>query len=276
MLYPNSSERVKKINEVAQLFESKGYPKTANGVLSFENLLQEPTFPADLAHRFNHLLDTFHNEFSGSIKEGQVYREQVFIEIREIITRSVNKLTYVNFSAKSSELMPIVVSIKNGRNVIGDIASELGTVRKSSKRAAFHLCCYAYLVMVEGVFDDIARAINFFSRINEDKVTNISRLMNKRVGDILNEFSTVPTFLKDWEEKKHRRNAIAYATAYYNSDKDEVQFVDMLSPKPYDKTISLNDFLLTELEFEDVVDSFSYIMVLLGLIELFVIKNLVF
>ena len=174
MLYPDSTRRIEEVNNIADLFAKKGFPKTANEVESYPNILREPEFPSDFT--------------SG--------------------------------------------------------------------------------------FDEIARALYFFSKVTKSNIPKASKLAKKQVGDILNEFSTVPVFLENWEEKKHIRNAIAHATTYYDPVKDDVRFVD--APSHYDKTKSLKDFMLIALEFDDVVASFSYVISLLGLLDLITIKNLKF
>lgn len=98
--------------------------------------------------------------------------------------------------------------------------------------------------------------------------------MKKPVSEIQKEFNVVPVFLENWEEKRHIRNAIAHATTYYDPVKDEVRFVD--APAHYDETKKFYAFLLIVLEFDDLTESFFYIICLLGLLELIMIKNLKF
>lgn len=273
MFYPDSERRIEEINKIVELFKSKGYPKTAKEAARFADLLCESSFPSNLPSKFNGILAIFEEEFKNSLIEGKTYRARVFAEVEEIVVGAVNR-TYPEFFNKTSEILPILDTIRNGRNVIGDIADEIVTIAKSNRKLMFLLCCYGYLIMVEGIFDEISRALYFFSKLTKSHVPRVTRLLNKQVSDIMKDFGTVPVFLENWEEKKHIRNAIAHATTYYDPAKDEVRFVDTLSH--YDETKRLHDFMLIVLEFDDLADSFSYILCLLGLLELFTIKNLKF
>lgn len=166
MLYPDSEKRIENINEIAELFQYKGYPKTAKEAASFADMLRESSFPSNLTPKFNGILDIFREEFVNSIIEGKAYRARVFEEIEEIIIGAVNR-TAPEFFTKEREIAPILDTIKNGKNVIGNIADEITTISRSNKKIAFFLCCYSYLIMVEGIFDEISRALYFFSKLTK-------------------------------------------------------------------------------------------------------------
>jgi hypothetical protein len=271
MLYPDSEKRIKIINEIADVLKSRGYLKTAKEAASFADMQRESEFPADLSSKFNGIINIFAEEFKDSLIEGKTYRAKVFEEIEEIVVGAVNR-TYPKFFSSYSEISPILTAILNGRNTIGDIADEIVTIAKSNKKIMFLLCCYGYLIMVEGVFDEISRVLYFFSKLTESHVPRAPSILNKDVGEIIKEFSVPPVFLENWEEKKHIRNAIAHATTYFDPAKEEVRFVD--APSNYDKTKSLHDFLWIVLEFDDLAESFSIILCLLELLKLFAFKEL--
>lgn len=273
MLYPDSEKRVQIAKEMADVFRSRGYVKTAKEAENFGNILLESKFPADIASKFNKLINIFADEFNDSLTQGKDYRVRVFEEIEEIIVGAADR-TYPKFFSAYSEISPILLAIKDGRTTIGDIADEIVSIAKSNRKIMFLLCCYSYLIMVEGVFDEISRALYFFSKLTVSHVPKASSILRKDVNEILKEFRVLPVFLENWEEKKHIRNAIAHATTFFDSEKDEVRFVD--APSHYETTKSLNDFLLVVLEFDDIAESFSIILCLLELLKLLTIKNLGF
>ena len=273
MLYPDSENRIEELNKLVELFKIKGHPKTAKEALSFADMLRESSFPLNLTSKFNGILKIFEEEFTNSLTEGKAYRAKVFNEVKEIVIGAFNR-THPEFFIKYSEILPILNNIKNAKDVCGDIADETDSTKKSYSKVDFYLTCYSYMILVEGIFDEICRALYFFSKLSKTNAPKASTVFEKQVRKIIKEFDPVPVFLENWEEKRHIRNAIAHATTYYDPVKDEVRFVDTLSPSHYDKTMKFRDFLLIDLELEDLAESFLLILCLLGLLELFARKKL--
>jgi hypothetical protein len=271
MLYPDSERRIKIATEILQIFKSRGYIATAKEGEIIVTILRESVLPPDLASIFNTIINVFAEEFKNSLEEGKNYRSQVFDEIEKIINGAVDR-TFPQIFGAYSEIDPIFTNILNGRNTIGDIADEITTFAKSNRKIMFLLCCYSYLIMVEGVFDEICRALYFFSKLTKTHTPKGSEILQKSVKQIMKDFTVVPLFLQNWEEKKNIRNAIAHATTYFDAEKDEVRFIDKQAG--YDKTKSLNDFLLIVLEFDDIAESFSILLCLLEMLKLVTLKNL--
>lgn len=271
MLYPDSEKRIEIASDILNVFKARGYVATAKEAENLVNILRESILPSDLASKFNTIINVFAKEFKNSLEEGKTYRSQVFEEIEEIIIGAADRI-FPQFFSAYSEIEPTFTNILNGRTVIGDIADEITTIAKSNRKIMFFLCCYAYLIMIEGVFDEICRVLYFFSKLTKTHTPKSSEILQKSVKQIMSDFTIAPLFLENWKEKKSIRNAIAHATTYFDAEKDEVRFID--KPAGYGKTKSLNDFLLIVLEFDDIAESFSILLCLLEMLKLVTLKNL--
>lgn len=138
------------------------------------------------------------------------------------------------------------------------------------------LLLYAYLIIVEGLFDELTRILFFFTNLEKGVALSTGDLSKVTVRDTLREIQPTPIFLKDWDEKNHIRNAIGHARAYYREEQGEIHFVD-IKPKEgtisYDKTIQMRRFMEMAMELEETVEAFYLIMILLRLHDLILSKN---
>lgn len=271
MLYPDSDRRMEYARATIDILLDRGYTKTAIEAEVLASILYQSSLPPSLAKEFNKLVQTFGKEFKESLAQGKDYRERVFDQITEIIIGAVDR-TYPAFFSSYSQLLPVLSAIANGRRAIGDVADELNQFARSNKKILFFLCCYGYLLMVEGVFDEITRALYYFYRLTNKGAPDVSAISSMSVNEIIREFPITPVFLEKWEEKRHIRNAIAHASTSFNSKNNQVTFVD--APSKFTKTISLNNFLLMVLEFDDIAESFAILLCFINLLELLTVKNL--
>jgi hypothetical protein len=265
MLYPDSARRIKEIIRIASLFEEKGFKKTASGIRSFAETLQREKLPIDFLEKYGQLFDIFEIEFAEEFPIGKDYRKRVLGEIAGFVFKAIKRMDPY-FAQAIMEIYPILESLMHGREVTGYISEALKKKNGLDERVAFYLYCYAYLIIVEGIFDELARILFFLKNVAKDNIPKPDDLERMDVRDILKRFEFVPVFLENWEEKKHIRNAIGHATVYYDPQKDEARFVD--KPSGYDRTLSLSRFIEMTMELEDSVAAFTYTIILLRLYDL--------
>jgi hypothetical protein len=267
MLYPDSARRIAEIHMMASVFENEGYKKTASEIRSFTGIFQADNLSMDLLKgvraKYGQLFYVFETEFAEKPRTGQDYRKRVFDEIRELIFKAIEKMD-PEFARATIEIFPILTSLMHGRQVTSDISNAVKNTNLD-KKIAFHLYCYAYLIIVEGIFDELARILFFFKNVTKDNIPKSKDLKKMEVWKILKSFGFVPVFLENWKEKKSIRNAIGHATVFYDPSKDEAQFVDEISG--YDKTLNLNQFIQILAELEDSVAAFTHVMILLRLYD---------
>jgi len=243
---------------------------TANEISSFAEILRLKEVSPDFLKNLDRLFNIFEKEFVESLPVGRSYRKRCFAEIEELVFKAIGRMQPV-FSQAILQLHPILISLNHGRQMTGYIAEELEKGMIQDRRIVFHLYCYAYLIMVEGIFDELARVLFFFKTVTKSNIPKTEDLKRMEVWDIFNKLGSTPVFLKNWKEKKSIRNAIGHATVYYDLEKNKIRFIDEQSS--YDRTLTLNQFTEMALELDDSVAAYTYIMMLLRLHDLILSTN---
>jgi len=167
-------------------------------------------------------------------------------------------------------IFPLFQRLNKGQRITREIAEELNRKGIRDKNVIFHLYCYTYLIIVEGIYDELARILYFLTVASPSCVPSLNDLEMMTVKTIKTKLGTTPVFLKKWDDKKHIRNAIGHARADYDSTKDEVQFKD----RSWDSgIIPLKEFIKMALELESSIEAFLYTFILLKIYDFVVSKN---
>ncbi len=276
MLHPDSEKRILEMIKVATIFEELGCFRTGERIRSFINILDEKEIPGDYPNELESLFALFHKEFEERLPVGKNFRKRVFQEIVETVLGSIKRMGFSAFHHALLIIYPIMQKLTKVRKITREIAEELGRNGISDKNVVFHLRCYTYLIIVEGMCDELARILYFLKIISPGEVPNLNDLETMTIWNILNRSESIPVFLENWEVKNHIRNAIGHARVNYDSTKDEVQFIDinMRDGTEWDSgIIPLKEFYKMALELEDSIAAFSHTFMLLRINDLIVSKN---
>lgn len=270
MLHPDSNKRIEDINRLAELFEQKGYKTTSTEIKYFTKILEQKKVPADFLKKLDNLLDIFEKEFANALQPLAIYRKKCSAEIRQLVIEAIGRMK-ADFATSYMQVYPVTVNLKHGRFIIGDIADELAQNPNLTDKGKFYFYCYSYLVLVEGVFDEVARILYFLKTVTPTNIPTTQQLKNKTVWAVYNEIQPTPAFLENWEEKKHIRNAIGHASFSYDPTKKEARFIDEMAG--YDATKSLSQFMEMAVELESCVEAYTYFTLLLRLYDLIISPN---
>jgi hypothetical protein len=270
MLYPDSEKRIEDINRIAELFEHKRYPETAKEVRAFIEILKGDKIPVDFSKKLDSLFDLHQKEFEVNLPVGQSYRKRCFEEIKEIVFKAIGRLGS-DYPKVILTNHPLLQRLNSANKITGSIAEELASKRIADKTVVFHLHCYAYLIFVEGIFDELSRVLYFLAFADKTNVPKLEDLEKMTVWDILTNLKTTFVFLERWDEKNHIRNAIGHARASYDSTNNQVRFID--ADKHGVITWDSNDipfskFAEMALELEDSLTAFLNIFLLLKIYDL--------
>lgn len=264
MLHKDTKRRINDITKMAELFKDRGYPKTSQEILGYAKILKgdKPSTRKEFFKKWFPLFDVFEDEFIGMIGFGQEYRKRCFRNVKDIVLRVISK-NYSIFSQMLWEIFGLIKRLKRGKEITGNIAEWTIPKRIPDRKLRVTLFCHAYLIIVEGLFDELARILYFFIKANQGiRLTHID-LMKVTVWRILREIQPRPAFLERYSAKRSIRNAIAHARSFYNPSTNEIRFVD-ISPRTgktkYDKTMPVKDFAEILMELEVTVDAFYSIM----------------
>jgi hypothetical protein len=274
MLHPDSQRRLADISDMAKLFEAKGYTKTAGAIVAFSRILEQDKIPPDVLDQLDSVFNVFEQEFVVNLPVGKGYRQRCIEEIRRIIFQAVGR-TFPDTNKALLVLLPLLGRLKEGKVFLGSVAPLLSNGKINDRNVLFHIQCYAYLVTVEGIFDELARVLYFLTIVSKNSVPKIQDLEALSVWEVSARLGTT-VLLDNWTEKNHIRNAIGHARASFDAEKNEIHFLD-IDPRSgkttYDERKTLESFIELGLELEDSVDAFVYTMMLLRLYDLIVSSN---
>ncbi len=264
VLYPDVEKRVKGISQMARLFKEKGYGKTADKILEFAEILNEKEVPSDFLKKLDGLFNLFQTEFEKRLSVGQDFRRRCYEEVKNFVFSAIGRMQS-DFAQATLQIYPSLNALNHGSQITKEIADELSRKQIKDDNVVFHLYCFAFLIQIEGIFDELARVMYFFKTVDKNRIPTPQELSEMTVWNVLSEFRTPPVFLENWSEKKNIRNAIGHATVFYDSSKKEARFID--TPAEYDRTLSVSQFMEKGLQLDDSVAAFSYIMILLKLYD---------
>lgn len=268
-MYPDSKRRIAEIVKLSDLFKRNGYTKTATDILSFASILKGDNIPSDFLKRLDSVFKTFHIEFEKKIPVGQKYRKDVFEEIADTTLKAIARLGK-DYPKALLTIYPLFQTINSGQKITQQIGNFINSNKCGDKNVRFHLYCYTYLVTVEGIFDEFARVLYFLTVASPSNLPSLNSLRSMTVNTIRDQLESPFVFLKEWDDKRHIRNAIGHATASYDPVKEEVQFID----RRWDSgIIPLKEFIKMALELEDSIWAFFYDFLLLKIYDFIVSKN---
>lgn len=265
MLHPDSEKRKAEIFKLAKLFEQKGYKTTSAEIKSFNSILEGKTVPINFLKRLDHLLDTFEDEFSKAVLPIADYRKAVCSEIKEIIIAAIGRMN-ADFASSYMQVYPITVKLSQGRHIVGDIADELSQNKNLSEKGRFYYLCLSYVILVEGVFDEVARILYFLKNITPTNILTTQQIMDKDVWAVYREITPTPVFLQNWVEKKNIRNSIGHATFSYDVSKKEARFIDERAR--YNEVKTLLEFSEMAGELESVAEAYAFVTLLLRVYDI--------
>jgi hypothetical protein len=280
MLYIDSEKRIGEINRVADLFASKGYPRTEKVVRQFSEILKGDKIPNDFLAQLISLFDIHQKEFELSLPVGQNYRKRCYEEIKTIVFEAIGRMQS-DFAPTVLTIYPLFPKLNSANTVIGLIMEQLAQNKTYDKSVVFYLRCYAYLVLVEGVFDELARILYFLSVLDKSNIPKLKDLEEMSVWKILEALQKMhkatPVFLEKWEEKNHIRNSIGHARVEYNTARGEVRFIDIdnkTGKLSYDSGyISTSKFSEMTQELGDSLIAFSHVFLLLKIYDFVAVKS---
>ena len=167
-------------------------------------------------------------------------------------------------------IFPLFQALNRGTKITSQLGNFINSKKYGDKNVEFYLYCYTYLIIVEGIFDELARILYFLTVSSPSNLPRLNSLESMTVNTIRDQLGSSFVFLKKWDEKRHIRNAIGHAKAFYNPVKDEVQFIDM----SWDSgIIPLKEFHKRALEIEDSIWAFFYDFLLLRIYDFILSKN---
>lgn len=243
--------------------------------MSFVKILRGKKIPTDFLDQLDQLFKICQKEFETSSTVGQNFRKKCFQEFKDIIFLAISK-TYPKYGQYLLNLYPFAKRLRHGKEITGTIAEGLNPAIIKDKNLRAYLAFFAHLIIVEGLFDEMARMLYFFVELTKGNHVSVNDLEKTNVWTIQKKIKPTPIFLRKWIEKKYIRNAIGHAQFYFDPVSNNVRFVNIQENKgkiTYDKTMNFSKFAELAMELEDSVQAFSYILLILRIYDFILSKN---
>ena len=260
--------------------EESGFPKAAAVLLKIVDELKKSPYPPNAQWRIGSMesfTEAFSKDFGDHYELTRDFREDCLLELFDCFYRSA----VVASSLTDDDLKKMctvidyfwtrIVEVKKSLDPVFLLLDKISDENSESSKPiedvndamVFHLYAYIYLVLVEGVLDDLARWFYFHKTIEEKReIPSISQLKEKTIGIITAELTNLPVFLHNWDVRVNISNAIRHANTTYDAEKDSVHFVSwnpLTQQKDYDETITLGDFAIATLKLIGTCDAFIII-----------------
>jgi hypothetical protein len=267
MLWADSGKRKKSLMELVNLFHEKGYVKTSEKIIELSKILDLQKIPQDFEKQWASVALQFEKELA----QGPTakFREGCFDDIARLVLVAIRKIGK-DFPTKLSEIYNLFHNMNVGGNTaekIGDIIRNIKDPKLVERR--FYLLCFAYLIMVEGIFDECVRILYFLWVNSKGMGLKFQEVKEKKVKDINKEFiqsGFFPTFLQNWEEKNHLRNSIGHARFEFHPNNNLMHFIDV-NPQDgkmnYNKFLNFDEFAKIALEIEDAKRAFMFFFLII-------------
>jgi hypothetical protein len=264
--FVDTDRRIQEIKASAELFEQRGFFLTASRIFALSVLLENKCHLKNIMTEFSYTLSTFQQEFGDKFQAGHDFRKAAFREINDLFRETA--MAYKRIDCESpiaDHVYSAVDRINHGKKMVDEIARFLKRFSFDTKEkvACFHLACYSYVITVEGVFDEMARILYTFYALKNGESLTQERIQSFTVGEINSKINPKLTVFKDWDKKRHIRNAISHATVYYDLEKDRIRFVDNFGSDHWSITLSWFEFIELLEELESSVESLQANLLLL-------------
>ncbi len=145
-----------------------------------------------------------------------------------IINKGLVEIGVEDFSTLLTELAPLIENIVDRDHIVHRILD----VTKASDvwEDVAYLNCFAYLLLIEGIFDDLVRILYAICRRSQcNRSITLDEIEVVRIDDVNNDLKAKGIhleFLRNWRTKNHIRNAIAHARFLYNDQEVSYHFED--------------------------------------------------
>lgn len=285
-----ASNRIRIIQDFASELLNLNCVKTAKELFDVADNLRKREVPAKLLLRVPDLFSLLKEEFVKMSPLGKQYRNDCFEEIALTVLEANERFNYDLGNAFQLVVWPLyrrIVEVQEHirpimrfqRDILldrqelmkgRDFFDLIENVPGEKRHLVFHLYAYTYLVLIEGIFDELARVVYFFKVASKNSAPELSDLERLSVWKIIERLSPRPIFLQKWEDKCHIRNAIGHARVTYDAERNVARFVDVAPDTgmgTYDETFQWIDFLSIHQELLDTLIAFRLNLMLFLVVD---------
>ena len=235
-------DKKSEMERVARIFDEYEIHQTAKAVRSLVTELYVEKVSVDFETAFKKLQELFREEFISGIDTDPSFRKNLHQAFTSLAGSAVRRnRPLVRKVVKDFE--PSMERILNSYRVIRDIGRSLTTNPQLKLKQKWFGACFAYVMIVEGVFRELCEYILMLDDIRTGKSRTFSQIealsMFKLVEEITSKLD-ISIFTEGYFNRL--RNAIAHANFRFNETTGKMNFKDVYQGKVRD----VGDFTLEE------------------------------
>lgn len=260
-------DKKSEMERVAKVFDEYEMSQTATAIRSLATDLYEKRVSVNFETAHRNIQDVFRQEFI-SVKDTDPSHKkklhQAFISLAVSATKRDRSLV----EKRVKDLEPTMERILNAYRVIGDVGRSLTENPQLTYEQKYYGACFAYIMIVEGVFRELCEYILMLDDVRTGKARTPSQIENLPMYDLVQEIrskSDISVLTEGYSN--HLRNAIAHANfRFINAAK--MNFKDIYRGREID----VGGFTLEEfgknyyLKIDDLYTLISSIWMLGGLV----------
>jgi len=283
--------RRRELKETINILKTRGYNKTAVQISNLLPILDAETPPSDLTERFDSLFLAFEEDFVSNLPLIPEYGRKCLREIREIIyEKAWKKNNATIYSSLLTEICPLLESLNDVRdveNAISDLIRRSDITTEIGREGIAYLYLFLYQIYCEGIFDNLVRLLFAIHQLLQNRKIVLKDIDEKEFSDIIktleNDGVQKWSFLRNWDEKRRVRNAIAHARfsydpaeGYHFENFNVQKYRDTRDKKKscfWEREMQFEEFRKLALELDYPLQAFYFTFMLLRACELLKVRK---
>jgi len=262
-------DKKSEMEKVAKVFDIYEFRKTAESIRCLSNDLYKNSKKVNFDKTFEQLQETLEEEFISRGTDPSFRRK-----LGSALISLMNAATKKNLALvkkQVSDFEPSMQRIMNSYMVIGDIVESLTKNTQITNKQKYYGACFTYLLMVEGVFRELAEYILMLDDIRIGHVRKFSDIETLDIYDLAKQIeskSDISILTKGYSNSL--RNAIAHADFRFNNATGKMAFKDVYHGK--EKLVgdlTLDEFGEYYLKIDDLYTLISSIWMLGWLVNVY-------
>jgi len=251
----NMKEAINVLENLSNVLKKQGYTITSRWIEHVATNLNKGVIVPD--KDWEDIIDSFKTEYI----KGNAFRKQLFQEIENIIVSAVI-LKDGSLSRKLLEVYPFFNSwalTQKNIKILGEIFLKL-----DEKEQCFGLCV-AYLIEVEGSYDEVIRILYSLKQYSlgvNIALSDIEKMSITQLKDSLLKLGVSNILFEGYN--RHLRNAIAHAHFDYDEKRKQMEFANIyLGKERWRDSFTFSEFNEMLKKLDDVDHLFTQIILLL-------------
>ena len=215
------------MERVARIFDEYGLPQTATIVRSLIENLYGKKASVDFKMAFKEIRNKFREEFIAGRDTDPSFKKSIY-QAFETLAVSASRKNRALVEKMVKDFEPSMKRILNSYTVIGDVGKSFTQNPQLTYKQKYYGACFAYVMIVEGVFREICEYILMLDDIRTGKSRTFNQINALSIYDLVQQIrsqSDISILTKGYFNRL--RNAIAHANFRLDETTGKMNFKDV-------------------------------------------------